>query len=334
MAITTLDGLIAGFKAPYAFYKLSGTTVAGRQYSPLLVAGYPGAATAPSIGVAGAALTTLAGQIPFTNPAGGSNSYLAQFNANMTNVGRVALIDRLWHNSGLSATSTSTQRVGAVISTASVANPTVITTVAAHNITDQVLVYVKCPTSTPAIDGYYTATVTGASTLTIPVNVTGAGSSGVVCVALPARDNDGAKDGAGIQMAVEVMSTLGAGTPTWTVEYTNQSGSITKSVTTSAITAAMVVGSFIPIQLAAGDTGVRAIESFKLSATMTSGTYSLVLYRNIASIDVFSASAGAMLDPISSGMPRLFDNTVPNLIVTPSTTSSGIILGTMVVAQG
>ena len=51
MAITTLDGAIAGFKPPaYISKAASGTLVAARPFSPFYLAGSPGAATAPTTG--------------------------------------------------------------------------------------------------------------------------------------------------------------------------------------------------------------------------------------------------------------------------------------------
>lgn len=114
MAITTLDGLIAGMQPVREFFKVATPTlVAGRPHSLFYLAGIPGAATAPSPGAAGAALTSYAGQIPFANPSSG-NTYLARFAATATIAGQLWLCDRLWHNSGLSATSTSAQTVNSV----------------------------------------------------------------------------------------------------------------------------------------------------------------------------------------------------------------------------
>ena len=113
MAITTVDGLIAGFKPANFFMKAASPTLAsGRPWTPLLTAGIPGAATAPTPGVAGAAQTSLAGSIPFTNPAGGQSTYLARFAPTISaNAGAVALWDLLWINSGLSITLATAQTV-------------------------------------------------------------------------------------------------------------------------------------------------------------------------------------------------------------------------------
>lgn len=67
------------------------------------------------------------------------------------------------------------------IATSSVANPTTITTAAAHGraVGSTALMRIAGHTgSTPSLDGEHTATFTGASTLTIPVDVTAGGTGG------------------------------------------------------------------------------------------------------------------------------------------------------------
>lgn len=109
MAITTLDGAIAGMTPPYSVTKaVTPTLVAGRPASLFYLGGAPAAAAAPSPGIGGAALTSYAGQLPFTNPVSG-NTYLARFQGQATIAGTLILADRLWHNSGISSTSTAEQ---------------------------------------------------------------------------------------------------------------------------------------------------------------------------------------------------------------------------------
>lgn len=111
MTISTLDGVIAGMKPIEKFLKVGATMeAAGVLHSFLYTAGVPGAGVAPTPGLAGAALTTYAGQIPFTNPVSG-NSYLARFAASAGVVGGAILYDRLWHNSGFTITTTTAQTV-------------------------------------------------------------------------------------------------------------------------------------------------------------------------------------------------------------------------------
>lgn len=181
MAITTLDGAIAGMQYPREFIKaVTGTMVAGRPHSTFYLAGIPGAAVAPAPGIGGAVLTTYSGQIPFTNPGAG-NTYLARLQGQATQAGSILLCDRLWHNSGITITSTGEQ------------------------------------TFTGSVD-------------------------------IPARDANGAALGHGVYGAVEVSANTGAGTPTLTLKYTNQSNTASKIATNIIPTVATsIAGTFYPI---------------------------------------------------------------------------------------
>jgi hypothetical protein len=67
----------------------------------------------------------------------------------------------------------------ATITTSSIANPTLITTAAAHGFTTGEIVTIAGHTgSTPAISGNYVATVTAPTTFTIPVSVSAGGTGG------------------------------------------------------------------------------------------------------------------------------------------------------------
>jgi hypothetical protein len=115
MAISTLDGVIAGATPPTDCFKTGATMLAApARYSPFYVGGYPGAASAPSPGLAGAALTSYAGQIPWPgNPVSG-NSYLSRLTCTSTQAGTLLLVDRLWHNSGITVTTTTGQTISSV----------------------------------------------------------------------------------------------------------------------------------------------------------------------------------------------------------------------------
>lgn len=265
MAITTRDGVIAGLLPPEQIMKVGAATTIGRLYSPFYVAGRPGAAVAPTPGTAGAALTSYSGQIPFANPGSG-NTYLARLSANANVAGTLFLADRLWHNSGLSATLNTLQ------------------------------------------------TFTSAT--------------------WPARDMDGSTNGRGVMIGFEVSTVMGAGTPTFKLDYTNSAGTTLRTITTAAQTATMAVGSFIPIELAAGDVGVRTITGWTLSATMTSGVYHLVAYRMLASVDVIGTGIGGAVNYLTSGFPRLYDNTCPFLLWLPATATAPTIQAQLNYTQG
>lgn len=111
MAITTLDGIIAGMQPLQTFLKVGGTMeAAGVMHSLFYTTGLPGAAAAPSPGINGAALTTYAGQIPFANPVSG-NTYLTSYSGAATVIGTLLLVDRLWHNSGVAVATTTAQAI-------------------------------------------------------------------------------------------------------------------------------------------------------------------------------------------------------------------------------
>lgn len=115
MPITSLDDLIASMLPPVSFVKspTPGLT-AGRPQSLFYLAGMPGAATAPTPGLEGEALTSYGGQLPFPAPVTGKNIHLARMQAQANIAGTLILADRLWHNSGLSLTTTTAQTINSV----------------------------------------------------------------------------------------------------------------------------------------------------------------------------------------------------------------------------
>lgn len=267
MAITTLDGLIAAMLPAEDVWKVGFTGEAiGVYHSLFYLAGRPGAAVVPTPGLAGAALTTYAGQVPFPAAVGGMNIHLARMEASMAaGVGGVVLCDRLWHNSGFTVTSTGAQTVNSVT--------------------------------------------------------------------WPARDNDGATAGAGVQIAVEQYTTGGAGTPTLTMDYTNSAG-VGSRTGTCALPTTLTAGTFVPFSLQAGDTGVQSVQTITQSASMTSGSYGLVAYRTMVTVPTSVANVPADRDGIALGLPRFLDNSVPFMLAQLTATSVGVIDCAVAWAQG
>lgn len=247
MAITTLAGAESGIQYPYYFNKAGTTATSGYPRDYLYNTGFPAAASAPSPGIAGAALTTYAGQIPFKNPASG-NTYLARLTA-MMDAPVVAgwvltLADRLWHNSSIVINNTTSQTINSVT--------------------------------------------------------------------WPARDITQSINGDGVYIGVEVSAATGAQAAVLSLNYTNSAstaGKIGTFVIPPAATA-QPVGTFLPIGLAAGDTGVKSIQTLTFTTAWTTGTIHLVAYRPIASLVVRSGVSSA-IDALTSGFPRLWNDSVP-----------------------
>lgn len=219
-------------------------------------------------GIRGVVLTSFPGQIPFTNPESGKNTYLARFQGQATIAGSLLLCDRLWHNGGISP---------------------VITTEQLFNGSAQI----------------------------------------------PARDGNGANLGNGVLAAVEISAAMGSGTPTLTLKYTNSEGIADKTATNIIATvASAAIGVFYMIGLAAGDTGIQKAQSLTLSVTWTSGTIHVVLYRILARLEIPLAWVPNAIDALTSGFPRLFDNTVPFLVWIPTTTTATVTQGHVIWTQG
>lgn len=112
MAITTLDGAIAGARPAFSFAKaVTATLVAGRPASLWSLAGAPGAGgfdTTLNGVVLSSSATIPNGAIPHYDPAS-NNAYVFRLTGSATISGRLLFLDRLWHNGGYTITSTSAQ---------------------------------------------------------------------------------------------------------------------------------------------------------------------------------------------------------------------------------
>jgi hypothetical protein len=272
MAITTVDGLIAGMVAPRQFLKASATTEgAGTWHSLFLLAGTPGAGSTPPAYTAGSGYTcdnSTAGALSFVNPGGGLETVLARFAVAGAAVGSLILYDRLWTCSGL--------------------------------------------------------TTAAAATL----NITTPGT-------IPARDSNGATAGLGVELWGEVYTAPGATAATWTVSYTNQSGTSGRTATYSHPANAETVGQMFPFTLQAGDTGVGAVASFTTSISSgTAGSIGITLLRRLATIPITTANVGATLDAVACGAPQIFDSSCLCFMVMAGGASTGILSGEVVWSQG
>ncbi len=101
---------MAGLNAyTYGFLKSFTPQAAAAVTSLWTIAGIPGPGVNASSGTGGDVPTdATAGAFPFSNS---NNTYLARLGVWCTQIGHLMLYDRLWHNSGLSVTSTSGQTV-------------------------------------------------------------------------------------------------------------------------------------------------------------------------------------------------------------------------------
>ena len=129
-------------------------------------------------------------------------------------------------------------------------------------------------------------------------------------------------DGAGVQAFLTPSTVMGAATPNITLNYTNSAGvagkatPVTLPIGNSAAAVTSVVysgtgsgkyGPFIP--LAAGDAGIRSVQSINLSASYVSGVLNLMLCRPLLTLPITTLGVTAERDLVNqfASMPRVYD---------------------------
>jgi hypothetical protein len=159
-------------------------------------------------------------------------------------------------------------------------------------------------------------------------------------ITIPARDANGAAAGAGCMMFCEnaVATTLAA--VNLTVNYLDQDGGAGTTGAQAIIAGAQysiphqTQGMFLP--LAVGDTGVRRITDYVLSATALSASINLVICRPLAWLPMNLANGYAERDTIIqiASLPKLYAGTCLALNLAAATTSSGVVNGVVQHAEG
>lgn len=155
-----------------------------------------------------------------------------------------------------------------------------------------------------------------------------------------ARDNSGSSAGVGVMLGFEVNTVLAGAGGQITASYTNSTGTAGHTATSllstgGGIPAAAPVGSFFFMGLAAGDIGVQSIQTVTLSTAWTSGSFSAVLFRPIASLELPSSGIPNAVDALTAGFPQIFNGSVPFLIFIPSNTNTpNVITGHYIETQG
>lgn len=173
--------------------------------------------------------------------------------------------------------------------------------------------------------------------------------------AWPARDFSGSINGVDVFAALEVSTVTGnAGAiANTTLDYTNSAGTAGRVGTIASFPVTAAAGTFVPFELAAGDTGIQSIQGITLGTSYVSGTIHIVVFRVLDMMPLAGAPgvpfASVMpsvptnnrrtqypgRDLFSSGFVRMYDNTVPFLVaIANSTSGTDLKAGVLAVAQG
>lgn len=151
---------------------------------------------------------------------------------------------------------------------------------------------------------------------------------------LPSRDRSASANGDGVFAAILVSTAttnVGAVTNT-TISYTDSDGNAGATGTITSFPATAVAGTWVPFNLAAGDTGIRTIESLTLGTSYGGGTIHLVMYRPILYVPLTADNKGASMAP--GAMRRIWDSTCLVPIYDLTGTSGGVTSGVITYAQG
>ncbi len=156
---------------------------------------------------------------------------------------------------------------------------------------------------------------------------------------LPARDVNGTTNGEGCMIGILCTGAVGlaAVASNATVTYTNSDGTGSRTATLSAIVgsqapATPVVGTLIWFNLQAGDKGVRSIEGITLGTSWVSGTISLFVARDIATIGTTAANINVARTLGSPGV-RLYNGTCLLHCVLSSATTATFFSGELTIQE-
>ena len=169
--------------------------------------------------------------------------------------------------------------------------------------------------------------------------ITTTGAQAITTPTLPARDLNGTTNGEGCSIAILCTAAVGlaAVASNATVTYTNSDGTGSRTATLSAIVgsqapATPVIGTLIWFNLQAGDKGVRSIQSISLNTSWVSGSISLMITRDIATIGTTIPNVNAQKIIGTPGI-RLYNGTCLLHCNLASATTATFFAGELVVME-
>lgn len=156
---------------------------------------------------------------------------------------------------------------------------------------------------------------------------------------LPARDVNGTTNGEGCMIGILCTAAVGlaAVASNATVNYTNSDGTASRTATLSAIVgsqapATPVIGTVIWFNLQAGDRGVRSIQGITLGTSWVSGSISLFIARDIATIGSTIPNVSAQKIIGAPGI-RIYNNSCILHCICASATTATFFSGELTIAE-
>lgn len=137
--------------------------------------------------------------------------------------------------------------------------------------------------STSVIAGLWLIDVMWVNSGLVPTTLT---AQAITSPTWPARDARGLTEGHGVMVGILVTTVTTNASPVtnMTMSYTNQAGTPGHTATIASFPATAVAGTVVWFQLAAGDTGVRSVQSVTLGTSLgATGVVSVIAARWVAS---------------------------------------------------
>lgn len=162
--------------------------------------------------------------------------------------------------------------------------------------------------------------------------VTGAQTTNLPTAALTRQTS-----GEGVKLGLEIYTIIGTTGTTITCSYTNQAGTagqVTQPIVFGA-TNNREAGLLLPVPLAAGDSGVRAVANVNLVAsTVTAGNFGVTLYRELLRVPLYGLGQYAQFDPLLDwgACPEIEDDACLFWMMT-GTGTTGEIVGSLSFAE-
>jgi hypothetical protein len=132
----------------------------------------------------------------------------------------------------------------------------------------------------------------------------------------------GGTDYTGLELWYEQV-TVGTGVQNVAVTYNDENGSSSTTGTVAA-PAAMAVNRMFQLPLAAGDKGIQGVTGV-VGSVATVGTFNLLVLRPLAEARIRVANDAVIQDMLATGMPIVYADSALMIIVTPDSTSSGLV---------
>lgn len=126
----------------------------------------------------------------------------------------------------------------------------------------------------------------------------------------------------GLELWIEAVTAF-TGSQSIAVTYTNQDGTTGRTTGTIATGVAPTIGRMLRLNLQAGDTGIKKIESV-VSSVSTVGTFNVHVMRKLWRGRVKFANDGDIHDFTKTGLPHIFDTSSLFYIVQADSTATGL----------